>query len=299
MKKLLLTGMLLMSMFFVLGQIPPGYYDDAELLSGNNLKNALHQIIKNHKEYSYNALRDYILRESDEDPDNSENIILLYTGRSQNKNTFNGGVNGWNREHVWAKSHGGFGTHAPAGTDAHHLRPSDVSVNSSRGNKDFAVGGNAHSEATGCHYTSSSWEPRDEVKGDVARMLFYMAVRYEGESGEPDLEVVDKLSTSPEPLHGKLSDLLLWNAQDAPDDFERNRNEVVYSYQQNRNPFIDHPEYVNKIWGPNAGVNDGVYQNISLYPNPVQDNLYMLFDDNSFSGRGVIVSVYATTGQVV
>ncbi len=239
-----------------IAQIPAGYYDGTENLSGDDLKAALHNIIDDHVEFSYNDLRDFLLRETDEDPNNSNNVILLYTGRSQAKSTFGGGANDWNREHVWAKSHGDFGTYPPCGTDAHHLRPTDASVNSSRGNLDFDNGGNVHPEATGCRYDSDSWEPRDEVKGDVARMLFYMAVRYEGDSGEPDLEVVDEVNTYPNPEHGKLSALLEWHEQDPPDDFEMNRNEVIYSYQQNRNPFIDHPEFVAKIFGPSASVSE-------------------------------------------
>ncbi|RTZ86985.1 MAG: hypothetical protein DSY95_02865, partial [SAR324 cluster bacterium] len=118
-----------------------------------------------------------------------------------------GGVAEWNREHTWAKSHGGFGTNPPAGTDLHHLRPCDVTVNSSRGNLHFDTGGSPVSDSsrygqsgtfpTGCSKDGDSWEPRDEVKGDVARMIFYMATRYEGENdswqtapGIPPLEKV-------------------------------------------------------------------------------------------------------------
>ncbi|NOZ46475.1 MAG: T9SS type A sorting domain-containing protein, partial [Chlorobi bacterium] len=229
-------------------QIPDGYYDNAEGLSGDALKSALHNIIKNHTELSYNALRDYILKASDEDPNNSNNVILLYTGRSQSKSSFGGDPNEWNREHVWAKSHGGFGNDPPAGTDAHHIRPSDVSVNSDRSSKDFDEGGTQHSEATGCYYTSNTWEPRDAVKGDVARMMFYMSVRYEGDNSEPDLELVNAVGTSG-PEFGNLATLLNWNEQDPVDEFESHRNEVIYSYQHNRNPFIDHPEYAALIWG--------------------------------------------------
>ncbi|NCD41262.1 MAG: hypothetical protein EOL88_04140 [Bacteroidia bacterium] len=252
MKRLLLTFVLLMAIIASFAQIPAGYYDGTENLSGNALKSVLHEIIDDHQAYSYNDLRDFILAETDEDPANPDNIILLYTGRSQAKSTFGGGPDDWNREHVWAKSHGDFGTYPPCGTDAHHLRPTDASVNSARGNLDFDNGGTPHPEATGCRYDSDSWEPRDEVKGDVARMLFYMAVRYEGDNGEPDLEVVDAVNTAPEPEHGKLPALLAWHSQDPPDAFEINRNEVIYSYQQNRNPFIDHPEFVAKIFGPSA-----------------------------------------------
>ena len=228
----------------VSGQIPDGYYDGTEGLTGDELKAALHDIIKDHVEFRYDDLRDFLLRETDEDPNNSNNVILFYTGRSQDKNTFGGNPNDWNREHVWAKSHGDFGTTPPAGTDCHHMKPTDVSVNSTRGNLDFDMGGSPVAEAPGCFKDSDSFEPRDAVKGDVARIIFYMAVRYEGENGEPDLEVVDEVNTSPAPKHGKLSALLLWNEQDPPDDFEMHRNEVIYSYQENRNPFIDHPEFV-------------------------------------------------------
>lgn len=251
-----LSLLLLFISLRITAQIPAGYYDDADGLEGTALRSALHNIIDNHTEYSYDDLRDFILRESDEDPNNSNNVILLYTGRSQAKSTFGGDANDWNREHVWAKSHGGFGDSPPHGTDAHHLRPTDASVNSNRGNLDFDNGGTENSEASGNYSDSDSWEPRDAVKGDVARMLFYMAVRYEGDAaGELDLELVDNTNSSPsgEPLHGKLSALLEWHVQDPPDDFERNRNEVVYSYQGNRNPFIDHPEYVACIWQNDCG----------------------------------------------
>jgi endonuclease I len=249
-------------------QIPDGYYDDAEGLSGDELKAALHDIIDNHVEYSYNDLRDFILKNTDEDPDNSNNVILLYTGRSQAKSTFGGGANDWNREHVWAKSHGGFGNNPPCGTDAHHIRPTDASVNSERGNLDFDEGGTPLTEAPGCKKDGDSFEPRDEVKGDVARMIFYMAVRYEGSNGEPDLEVVDYVNTSPDPEMGKLQKLLDWNMTDPPDDFEKNRNELIYSYQENRNPFIDHPEYVDLIWGDPNSREENLFDNISVYPNP-------------------------------
>ncbi len=252
----------------ILAQIPPGYYDDAQGLEGNELKLALHNIIKDHAEFSYNDLRDFILKNTDEDPNNSNNVILLYTGRSQDKNTFGGDPNDWNREHVWAKSHGDFGNNPPAGTDAHHIRPTDVSVNGARGNLDFDLGGSPVPEAPGCFKDNDSFEPRDEVKGDVARMIFYMATRYEGDS-EPDLEVVDFVNTYPNPEHGKLSQLILWNSQDPPDDFEINRNDVIYyQYQENRNPFIDHPEYVEAVWADPSHVFSNKKVNISVYPNP-------------------------------
>ncbi|QGQ48729.1 endonuclease [Metabacillus sediminilitoris] len=224
------------------------YYDQAIGKSGSTLKTALHNIIDDHTEISYSNVWE-ALRNTDEDPNNANNVILLYTGRSQSKYSNGSGVDNWNREHVWAKSHGDFGTTMGAGTDLHHLRPTDVSVNSSRGNKDFDNGGSLQGEAPDTYTDSDSWEPRDEVKGDVARMIFYMDVRYEGDSGELDLEVNNVVNNGTSPYHGKLSTLLQWHNQDPVDNFERNRNEVIYNeYQHNRNPFIDHPEWVEAIW---------------------------------------------------
>jgi len=224
------------------------YYENALGKSGSSLKTALHNIIHDHTEISYSNVWE-ALRNTDEDPANQNNVILLYTGRSQSKTSNGSSIDSWNREHVWAKSHGDFGTSMGEGTDLHHLRPTDVSVNSSRGNKDFDNGGTAQKEAPDTYADSDSWEPRDEVKGDVARMIFYMAVRYEGDNGELDLEVTEKVNNGSAPLHGKLSTLLQWHQQDPVDDFERNRNDVIYQdYQHNRNPFIDHPEWVEAIW---------------------------------------------------
>lgn len=281
---ILFTLLFISTIFFTAiadAQIPAGYYDDAIGLTGTELKNALHDIIKNHDEPSYNDLRDYILKESDEDPNNSDHVILLYSGISRDKDLFGGNAGNWNREHVWAKSHGDFGNDPPSGTDAHHIRPSDVQVNSSRGNLDFDMGGSPVSGAPGCYKDGDSFEPRDAVKGDVARMILYMDVRYEGGGGELDLIVVDEVNTAPAPEHGKLSVLLEWHQQDPPDDFERNRNDVVYSYQDNRNPFIDHPEFAEEIWGNPSGIFVSEQMFIRCYPNPVSNQLFVEYNNNS------------------
>lgn len=247
MKKFFLTGLAILVLQFGFGQIPAGYYDAADGLSGEQLKTALHNIIKNHTVKTYADLWT-ILKETDEDPNNSSNFILIYTRRSIPKTAV---YPDWNREHVWAKSHG-FPDESDYGyTDAHHLRPSDVSVNEDRGDLDFDEGGTQHTEATGCYYDSDSWEPHDDIKGDIARMMFYMVVRYEGDgdaNDNYDLELVDYVGTSGTNF-GKLSTLLKWHNEDPVDDIDRHRNEIVYSYQENRNPFIDHPEYVAQIWG--------------------------------------------------
>ncbi|GAA0566626.1 hypothetical protein GCM10010172_58110 [Paractinoplanes ferrugineus] len=226
------------------------YYAAALGKSGAGLRSALHTIISTGvTKLSYDAVWN-ALKVTDQDPSNSSNVILLYSGISRSKSLNGGDAGDWNREHVYAKSHGDFGTTAGPGTDLHHLRPEDVTVNALRDNKDFDSGGSAVSGAAGNYTDSDSWEPRNAVKGDVARMIFYMAVRYEGGDGFADLEVNDAVSNGTKPYIGKLSKLLAWNAQDPPDAFEKNRNQVIYaSYQHNRNPFIDHPEWVSSIYG--------------------------------------------------
>ncbi|WP_373293221.1 endonuclease I family protein [Saccharothrix coeruleofusca] len=225
------------------------YYRDAIGRSGQALKSSLHTIIRTHTKLSYDQVWD-ALKSTDQDPNNPANVVLLYSGRSQSKTANGGGADDWNREHVWAKSHGDFGTATGPGTDLHHLRPEDVSVNANRGNKDFDNGGSAATEAPGNYTDADSWEPRDAVKGDVARMIFYMAVRYEGGDGFPDLELNSSVGNGTAPYHGRLPVLLQWHAQDPPDAFEKRRNQVIYdTYQRNRNPFVDHPEWAAAIWG--------------------------------------------------
>lgn len=238
-----------------------GYYTDISGF-GAGLKSDLHDLLRttHSTEYSYDALWTQ-LRYTDEDPDNSNNIIQIYTGWSIPKSSNGGGITQWNREHTWSKSHGDFGESRPAGTDLHHMRPCDATVNSAKGNKDFDEGGNLYVDAspypgysgnTGNYSSTYSWEPRDEEKGDVARMIMYMAVRYEGTDTSYDLEVVDYVNSSPsgQPYYGKLSTLLAWHEADPPDAWEARRNERIWERQGNRNPFIDHPEFAYMLWTP-------------------------------------------------
>ncbi len=258
-KKLLLLSLLVAGSAFA--QIPPGYYDAANGQTGETLKATLNNIIDGHTEYSYGQLWD-ILKVTDRDPNNSNNVIGIYSRFSMDAAAEYAGGAGWNREHVWAKSRGDFGTTNGAGTDLHHIRASDVSTNSARGNKAFDNGGTVYVDGAGNYSGSTpaktdsdSWEPGDDQKGDVARMIFYMAVRYEGENGEPDLELTDEVlsGTDKSPFHGRISVLLDWHAADPVSTEEINRHEAIYSYQNNRNPFIDHPEYVDMIWGSGSG----------------------------------------------
>ncbi len=288
-------------------QVAEGYYSTATDLSGEELKSALHNIIKDHKEFPYTSSSTDvwdILKETDKDTLNPGNVILFYSGWSVDAAQEYNSANGWSREHVWAKSHGDFGTTMGAGTDCHHLRPVDITVNSARGNEDFDNGGDIYVDGDGiteCRSDNDSWEARDEVKGDVARMLFYMAVRYEGDNGEPDLELVDEVNTydlneTGKGYMGKLSTLIQWHIQDPVDGFEINRNNVVYSYQENRNPFIDHPEYVDLIWGTETGTGDILKSgSIRVYPNPASDNINFKLNDGG-TGR---LSMYAISGEEV
>jgi endonuclease I len=238
-------------------QIPTGYYSNADGLSGEVLKATLHDIIKDHHELSYDSVT-IALRVTDQDTIDTSKLICFYTGWTYGKLDFGNGSEEWNREHVWSKSHGDFGNNPPSGTDLFQLHPADASVNSSKSNRDFDWGITQYIDGSGptdCYKDTDIWEPRDEVKGDVARIIFYMATRYEGDNGELDLEPLDSVNTAVnnEPHYGKLSTLISWHQNDPVDEWERKRNDTIYyHYQHNRNPFIDHPEYVDSIWG--AGI---------------------------------------------
>ena len=228
------------------------YYADAIGLSGTALKNAVADIAeRNHVRMSYAQVWD-ALKYTDEDPSNSNHVILLYTGRSQAK-SFNASGNSdpdaWNREHTWPKSHGFPSSGDWAYTDIHHLRPADASVNSTRGNKDFDNGGSSISEAPGNYTDSDSFQPRNAIKGDVARMMFYMDMRYNGGdgTGTDDLQLVNYTGTSGANL-GKICTLLAWHNQDPVSQQEINRHARIVVRQGNRNPFVDYPVWANEMW---------------------------------------------------
>lgn len=210
------------------------YYSSADRLSGEALKAELNSIIGSHISYSYTPCTWDILKEADEDPDNSDNVIGIYTRRSIPKSNQDAGGNTpdyWNREHIWSKSHGFPNISQDAYTDAHHLRACDKSVNNDRSDHDFAYGGEPDDECTDCREGNGTWEAPDEVKGDVARIMFYMATRYEGNdsSGTPDLELVDELTDSGEALFGDLCDLVNWHLDDPVSQEEMTRNNVIYN----------------------------------------------------------------------
>jgi endonuclease I len=305
----------------VFGQVS-AYYQSAFNLSDGDLKQKLHQIINSHTVFSYTSSSTDvwdILKITDRDSINPDNVILIYSGRSVNAaQEYNSG-SGWSREHVWAKSRGEFGTSAGAGTDVHHLRPCDVSVNSTRNNRNFDdcitcqdVVDNGFN--TGSKKDANLWtfEPPNEVKGDVARMIFYMAIRYEGTGNEPDLELTNTLlsKNAKDPLQASLSTLLLWHQMDPVSDWERNRNEVIYTqFQNNRNPFIDYPELteylwgnkIGEIWNPTVTSMEDIFRNtLKIYPNPIQNKLivegYNIKGLKLYNDKGVLIPLEINIG---
>ena len=225
--------------------------------SGQNqdiIKEKINNVIStDHKQLTYSEVWT-ALTKTDEDPLNSNNVILFYRGLSLSKLSNGSGSqssnqDNWNREHVWAKSHGFSSRSTKAYTDIHHLRPTDISVNASRGNLDFDFSDSPLAESPANRVDSDSFEPRNAVKGDVARIIFYMDTRYEGnDSLTPDLEVVNRLTSTGEAKLGKLCTLLNWNENDPVDEFEQQRNNKIYEFQGNRNPFIDHPEWISLVY---------------------------------------------------
>ncbi|MFY0602637.1 MAG: lamin tail domain-containing protein [Flavobacteriaceae bacterium] len=256
--RLFITGLLLLVVNYAYAQIPT-YYNDVDVtLTGTALQNALtNKITATHTNFlSYTPGVWEALMVTDEDPLNSSNVLLIYgyndsdgnyvTDRSRSK-TANGGTAGtdWNREHTYVKSLGtpNLGTSGP-GADAHHLRPSDVTMNSDRGSLKF-IDGSGNAGVTG-----SGWYPGDEWKGDVARMMMYMYLRY-GSRCLPSNVAIGTTNS----IDSNMIDLFLeWNAEDPVSDFERQRNtyheNTSNTYAQgNRNPFIDNPIFATNIWG--------------------------------------------------
>jgi len=219
----------------------PTYYLSAQDKSGETLKSSLNTILNTGlRRKSYGEAR-YILDDTDRDPSNASNVIMVYLGTSVS-GVWDGTT--WNREHVWPTSLMGLsGTPSNSavnvGSDLHNLKPANASENSRRSNKYFA--NEPWPYVTGY----PSYCPRDEVKGDIARILFYMVVMYE--DAPLDLELVNH---APANYQMAMLDILLsWHEQDPVDQFERNRNEMIYAHQKNRNPFIDYPPFVDLIWG--------------------------------------------------
>ncbi|NNK82372.1 MAG: T9SS type A sorting domain-containing protein [Flavobacteriaceae bacterium] len=292
--------------FGVVGSTQPtDYYDSLDGLSGSTLKQALQDIIADPAIVRAQTYADVIdiLKEADQNPANSNQVWLVYTEQGLAKldyQTTSNNFGTWNREHTYPRSRGGFysidlddiadgkdvfwTTKADSlrhgNSDAHALRAADGPENSSRGNLHYGqyVGpiGNLGS-----------------FKGDVARSVLYMEIRYNG------LEVVDGYPDIAGQL-GDLVTLLDWHKNDPPDDFEMNRNNIIYTWQYNRNPFIDYPDLVEYIWGNQIGsvwnqpldFETSESLDIKVYPNPTTQKVF-------FNGilNETTVSVYNIEGR--
>ena len=271
-----------------------GYYDSVDTSSASALRSTLHQVIDDHTRRPYTSSSPDVwdmVNAADEDPNDTGRIIDLYKNESMAK--IPGGSGPYNREHVWPKSYGfpDDGSSNYAYTDGHHLFACDTQYNSARSNKPFrnctsgcteygtdfsdgrGGGGGGNSNYTSGSFSSGAWEAWDGRKGDVARAIFYMDLRYEGGThgvtgvSEPDLRLTDNESlidnsntgnNESVAYMGMLSVLLQWHADDPVDTRELFRNGIIEGFQGNRNPFIDHPEWVSCIYqGTNCGAGGG------------------------------------------
>jgi len=241
---------------------PQNYYATASGKTGIELRAALHDIIDDHRVIKYSSKNPDTadaLANLDANPNKPNSVMLIYSRRSEAISNF-GTSSGWNREHLWCNSYG-IDKRGPAYSDLHNLKPADASVNSARSNKIYDISDTSdakyqkpgHPEAKLTSEDTDSWEPPVEVRGEIARAAFYMDVRYSGDkSNENDLQLTNDLSaiSSDSVFFGKLDTLLEWHIADPVDAAERARNDLVYSdYQKNRNPFVDHPEWVVAIYG--------------------------------------------------
>ena len=290
------------------------YYNNVDLtLSGMALKSELSdKIIATHSNtltYSevWNALKI-----TDLVPGSSTNVYLVYgydngdgnvtTDLTRSKNSNGGAVGDWNREHTYPKSLGtpALGTSGP-GADAHMLRSSDVQRNGMRGSLKF-VDGIGLSQAI-----NGGWYPGDEWKGDMARIIMYMYLRYEGRCLPINVGNGTSVTIDPD-----MIDLFLeWNADDPVSEYEVVRNDYLGSSsnqfgQGNRNPFIDNPYLATKIWGGTMAEDIwGIYaeieeidlgQFVTVYPNPINDN-FTIELDNGLNLESI--KIYSLHGELV
>lgn len=263
---------------------PEGYYkrvnlnDDPEVI-----KETLGQIISaNYVKHSYKE-NNTVLKYTDPDPKGSGKAICIYSGRALESGA-------WNKEHVWAKSHGFPNESYEPYCDAHHLRPSTTKINSTRSNKDFGEVPNATPDAYGNKTNNDLFEPRDEVKGDIARMMFYMETRY-GSNTKYNLKLVNSQTTSASDLNGRfgnLETLIKWHYDDPVSKEEIYRNNVIFdNYQHNRNPYIDHPKYVDYVYpskyaGTTKPVEPVEPSKPSPDPTPSEPDSSLKLDDYNF-----------------
>lgn len=241
------------------------YYDNLNTdLEGSAFRAELAELITDtHTKYtSWDGLAN-AFKVADADPDNNGNVIWFYTGTSVPFSAFGGNPGSTNREHVWPKDGGdAFPEKSGPGSDAHHLRPTEQSLNSTRSSKNFdevaqtsanivkengssGYGNSAYGADALCYSSGSFFYPAKGYRGATARILFYMQTRW-GDHDQYNLEFVDGAGSSK--TIGKISTLLKWHLEEPPTEEEIRRNEAVFGLQGNRNPFIDHPEYAAQIY---------------------------------------------------
>jgi endonuclease I len=278
---------------------PNGYYDSLDGLADDDLRQALQDIIADPSVVRAQTYADVldILVEADENPLHSNEVWLVYKefGRSKlDVQTSSDNSEKWNREHTYPRSRGNFGDREEddiadgrdifwttkadstrhANSDAQALRPADAIENSTRNNKNYgdpAFGGYEGPTGTGGSFY-----------GDVARSVLYMEIRYNDLSVLNGYPVIPDLEEYPGEL-GDLETLLDWHRNDPPDDYEMNRNNVVYTWQFNRNPFIDQPDLVEYIWGTQVGMNWDQQLSVSefditkihVFPNPTTSRIFI------------------------
>lgn len=261
---------LLLLMFATIGfaQIPSGYYSTATG-TGYTLKTQLYNIIKDHTNNGYAGLyTTYQTSDVDNFYENDGTILDMYsenpsggdpynytTGTTQRCGSYSVEGDCYNREHIIPQSV--FNEASPMVADAHFITPTDGKVNGIRSNYPHGTVNSAtYTSQNGSKLGSSSvsgysgtvFEPINAFKGDIARMYFYFATRYENTVSGYSFPMFDG-SSNKVFTTAFLNVLLAWHAQDPVSAREIARNNAIYARQNNRNPFIDHPEYVNQIWG--------------------------------------------------
>ena len=254
--KRLLLGILILTNIALQAQIPAGYYNNAADKTGEELKNALHEIIKGHKSVSYSGLLDVFPYT---DSDSEGKVWDIYSNYHYSFNNSCGSYDDegdcWNREHTWPQSW--FNNQTTPKCDLFHVYPTDGFVNGQRSNYPYGeVNNPIYTSGNGSKlgpcvtpgYSGRVFEPIDEYKGDIARGYFYMSVRY---SGEDSSWGTSGMTNKSEILPWAMTMLLRWSDEDPVSDKEIARNNAIYNRQKNRNPFIDHPEYARMIWDPN------------------------------------------------
>jgi len=294
--------------FLALQAQPAGYYNAAVGKYGASLKTALSGIVETHTQRLYSDLwGDFQTTDKRADGkvwDMYSNCSFTFVDQQDKGSGGSAECQYYNREHSFPKSWFGVSSgkenSVPMGTDLFHLYPTDKYVNNQRGNNPFGecsssatTFGNGSklglSSVTG--YTGTVFEPTDQYKGDFARTYFYMVTAYDDKVASWSSDQLDG-TQYPALSKWSITMFLKWNEEDPVSDKERNRNEAVYGIQHNRNPFIDHPELAEYIWGDKKGtpwsLTSGINElsiKFSTYPNPVKDILHIETDEPNLTYR--------------